>query len=248
MSDTNKDEAPIPWPERLANSRGRLLEMLREHQPLVILSSLSLVIAGFVQAVSAEAAGFAAAAAVAFLMGLVSSMGYEVDGRTNLYLASLAVFGIVAGILILLGVVWLMIQALPAARVAYLLIFRVALVVVFIAALTSRIRSADALSHTASARRLAVGLSWGIVILGAVGLAFLVAHAILAAATGFPTGVQFLNNLESWGLILFVVSVVSPAVLDLLRRKPYPARLISQRGETDGPAGTNRQANRRIRG
>ncbi len=54
--------------------RKRTLEALREHQPLIVLVTLSLLIATFADRISSAAVRYAVAASMAFLVGLILSL------------------------------------------------------------------------------------------------------------------------------------------------------------------------------
>ena len=108
--------------DRLDRFRPVLLESLRDHQPLIILASLSLVLAAFVRSFSEEAAGFAASAALIFLVALVSSIIVELRLRRDIFLLTTTYVGILVGFTLLLAAAYLILRSLSAGIVAYLIV------------------------------------------------------------------------------------------------------------------------------
>ncbi len=86
----------------------KTLEGLKHHQPLIILSSLSLVVATFSQTVSSAAVAYAVSAAVAFMIGLACSLWRYVRPAKytggDFEFAATAMFSTIAGFAFLLFV------------------------------------------------------------------------------------------------------------------------------------------------
>ncbi len=69
-----QSELRSPSTAQIDPVRKKTLAALREHQPLIVLVSLSLIIATFADRISSAAVGYAVAASVAFLAGLILSL------------------------------------------------------------------------------------------------------------------------------------------------------------------------------
>src|SRR5438034_1918309 len=119
--------------DRLDKFRPVLLESLRDHQPLIVLASLSLVLAAFVRNFSEEAAGFAASGAMVFLVALVSSIIVEIRLRHDIFLLTTTYVGILVGFTLLLASAYLILRSLSAGIVAYLIVNYAGLSLIFAA-------------------------------------------------------------------------------------------------------------------
>ncbi len=90
--------------------RKKTLAALREHQPLIVLVTLSLIIATFADRISSAAVGYAVAASMAFLVGLILSLSRDFmidpkDPEEGSEFSTASVAGIIIGFVLLTLVV-----------------------------------------------------------------------------------------------------------------------------------------------
>lgn len=96
---------------RMADLRPRLIKSLRDHQPLIILASLMLVLAGFIRDFSEETAALAATSAVVFVIALVASLLEDLTKETNVAWLSLTFLGIAVGFVLLAFVAFTLVRS-----------------------------------------------------------------------------------------------------------------------------------------
>src|SRR2546428_1574015 len=104
MPDRFEDKAKR-WATEIDRIHASVLEALRESQPLVVLSSLSLVIGAFTASIAPAAVPYAVSASVSFLAALLvtvlSPPGRKIDAAMRLQLSGLALTSMAVGFLML---------------------------------------------------------------------------------------------------------------------------------------------------
>lgn len=192
---------------RVDDLRLGMLEALKDHEPLVILASLSLVTGVFLHAFLEDAVPFAVAASAAFLAALASSLAQELMGRrpVDVYGVALGVVSIVAvalGFVMLATVVLIFAASIP--LVASIAVALTEILVIVIALMASasiwdrafRIRKADLARWSRSRASLVAS---GLVSTGSTAL--LMATFLLA-----PQGVTVVPGVDL-GLLLLAAFI-----------------------------------------
>ncbi len=128
-------EASVSLARRMADLRPRLIGSLRDHQPLIVLASLMLILASFIRAISEEAAAFAATSAVVFVIALSASLMEDLTEDGNIYFLSLTFLGVAVGFALLIFVAYTLVKSLAVGFLLFTIVTQGAIIAT-LAALT----------------------------------------------------------------------------------------------------------------
>ena len=116
--------------ESLSTLHSNLLKALKENQPLIVLTSLSLLIASLSQIISQDISGFAIAATICFFFSFISSLLHSLK-KVNLYILAMFYTGFILGFCFLALIIWSLINSNLAGTLAYYLIIYFSLALAF---------------------------------------------------------------------------------------------------------------------
>ncbi len=201
-------EASVSLAGRMADLRPRLIKSLRDHQPLIVLASLMLILAGFIRGLSEEAAAYAATSAVVFVIALSASLIEDLTEDANIYLLSLTFFGVVVGFSLLIFVAWTLVRSMAVGFLLFSIVTQGATLVTMGAVTLSQVAfyvdSFRSLRIPKRVRRAALLLT----IMGVLGLALIIGVTPLIFSFGTTEPPQMLGFIWMAGLVLAVISVL----------------------------------------
>jgi hypothetical protein len=196
---------------KVAGTHSTVLRMLSENQPLIVLCSLSLIVASFSVGTSEEAVGYAIGAFLSFLLALAISFFCQIftSRDSDIYIGLFVVVlyvAVISGFVLMSMVAWVFVQQMPVVAKAILIPYRV-FFILMVALLLGSSHMYRRVILKESQNRWLLGR---IVVLWEVVLSLIILFKLIALF-GFIFDVkgEAIDILEDTGTLLFFISFTS---------------------------------------